>query len=158
MLFNLKDNYFIRLLKADKAFFVLVCIWIIGTLFFARRQSEEFPFLLYGLYSLKVPVQTNFTAYSITLAGQEIKYIKLRDSQEELISSTLENAVPLIESGKLTKEEELKYKKWLLDFCNDIRLSGDNKMDVYRLTCRYGEGGKAEVFKKDLILSYAAGE
>jgi hypothetical protein len=144
-----------RLFKADKLLFACICLYILGVLYYALRQREEFPFLLYGMYSLKEEPKSTYTTYSIELAGQEIKYAKLRSTQRELITSTITHAMPMIEEGKITKEDELKLKKWLMDYCGDVRLTGQNKMDIYRLTCNYDYAGNIRVLKKDLVLSYA---
>jgi hypothetical protein len=144
-----------KLLKADKALFVAVCLYLLGILYYAVHQREEFPFLLYGMYSLKEEPKSSYMTYSIELEGQEIKYAKLRSVQREMISSTLNLAIPLIEKGKIDSIDELKLKKWLMDYSGDMRLLGQNKMDVYRLTCNYNEAGKIQVLKKQLIYTYA---
>jgi hypothetical protein len=150
----LEKLFLYKLLKADKALFAFVCLYMLGILYYSLRQREEFPFLLYGMYSLKETPQPTYTTYSIQLEGQEIKYAKLRDPQREMISSTVINAVPMMESGKMGNDDELKLKKWLMEYCGDVRLMGENKMDVYRLTCSYDQDGKAQILKKDLIYSY----
>ena len=144
-----------KLLKADKLLFAIVCLYLLGILYYASRQREEFPFLLYGMYSLKEKPQPTYTTYSVELAGQEIKYVKLRSVQREMISSTLIHAIPFIETGKIDTEDALKFKKWLMDYCGDVRLMGQNKMDVFRLTCNYDDAGKIKVLKKELVLTYA---
>jgi hypothetical protein len=45
-----------------------------GVLYYASRQREEFPFFLYGMYSLNELPQQNYYTYSITIGDQEIKY------------------------------------------------------------------------------------
>ena len=151
----MKKLFLYRLFKADKILFTVICVYILGILYYASRQREEFPFLLYGMYSLKEAPQPSYTTYSVELAGQEIKFVKLRSTQRELIISTIEHAIPLLENGKIAKEDDLKLKKWLMDYCGDVRLLGQNKMDIYRLTCNYDETGKIKVLKKELVLSYA---
>jgi len=43
-----------------------------------------------------------------------------------------------------------------MNYCLDMRLVGDSKMDIYKLTCSYDAAGKIKVLKKDLIYSYVA--
>lgn len=151
----MKKLFLYRLFKADRVLFTVICVYILGILYYVSWQREEFPFLLYGMYSLKEEPKPTYTAYSVELAGQEIKYAKLRSTQRELIISTIEHAIPMLENGKIGKEDELKLKKWLMDYCGDVRLMGQNKMDIYRLTCKYGDIGNIQVLKKELVLSYA---
>ncbi|HWB63594.1 MAG TPA: hypothetical protein VG603_08810 [Chitinophagales bacterium] len=151
----IKNTWFGQLYANSKWLFALVCIYGLGILYYAAHQREEFPFLLYGMYSLKVGPSPTYTAYSIELGEQEIKYIKLRDAQREMIGSNLEHAMPMIEDGTMSADEQAAFKKWLMNYCNDMRISGDNKMNVYKLTCYYDETGKVHVLKKELVLTYA---
>ena len=64
--------------------------------------------------------------------------------------------MPLIAAGKLNAEDEAKFKAWLMNYCLDMRLVGDSKMDIYKLTCSYDAAGQIKVLKKDLIYSYVA--
>ncbi len=150
-----KNTFLFKLFRADKILFAVIAFYILAVLYYVSRQREEFPFFLYGMYSLKEPPQQNYYTYSITIGDQEIKYSKLRDAQRELITSTMEHAIPLIDSGKMSKADELKIKNWWMDYCSDLRLLGENKMNVYRLTCHYDEQGKISIVKKDLVYTYA---
>lgn len=152
---NLSETFLYRLFKADKLLFAIGVIFILSTCYCAIRRTEQFPFLLYGMYSVKVPPEPAYYAYSITIGGQEIKYAKLRDAQRELISTTLENTLELIDSGKISKEDEIKFKNWLMDYCIDRRMTGENMMDIYRLTCTYDNQGRIKVTDKKLVYSYA---
>jgi hypothetical protein len=151
-----QESFFLlRLFRIDKVLFAAVCLYITGVLYHALKQREEFPFFLYGMYSLKVPPQPNYYTYSITIGGQEIKYAKLRDAQKELIESSLEHAVPMMQAGTLSKDDELKFKRWLMNYCLDMRMPGDNTMNVYRLSCSYNAAGQIAVDKRELIYTYA---
>ena len=150
----LKNTFLFRLFRQDKLLFGIIAVYMLGILYYVSRQREEFPFLLYGMYSLKETAQPTYTTYSVWVAGQEIKYSKLRSPQRELIASTMGHAIPLIEAGKLNTEDEAKFKTWLMNYCLDMRLVGDSKMDIYRLTCNYDNTGQIKVLKKDLIYTY----
>jgi hypothetical protein len=71
-----------------------------------------------------------------------------------LITSTLAHAVPLIESGKMDTADVIKFKSWLMKYCLDMRMSGDSKMSVYKLTCNYDELGHVRILRKDLVYTY----
>jgi hypothetical protein len=152
----LKNTFLFRLFGKDKLLFGFIVVYMAGVLYYASRQREEFPFFLYGLYSLKEPPKETYTTYSIEVDQMEIKYGKLRDSQRELITSSMENAIPLIEAGKLSAKDEADFKAWLMRYCLDMRLSGDNKMNIYKLTCNYDSAGQVKILKKELVYSYVA--
>jgi hypothetical protein len=125
-----------------------------GVFYHVLKQREEFPFFLYGMYSLKEKPQDTYIAYTIKVDDTEIKYSKLRDSQRELITSTLGNAVPLMEEGKLSAQEVSRFKNWLMNYCMDMRMTSDSKMDVFKLSCNYDSAGQIKVLKKELVYSY----
>lgn len=151
-----KNTFLFRLYQKDKLLFGVIVIYMAGILYHVRWQREEFPFLLYGMYSLKEGPKDTYTTYSINVDGQEIKYAKLRDSQRELITSSIENAVLLLRSGKLDTTTQNKFKLWLMKYCLDMRMAGDSKMDVYKLSCNYDAAGQIKVLKKELVYSYVA--
>ncbi len=153
---NLKETYLFRLFRADKILFGLLLAYALGIACFALRQREEFPFLLYGMYSLKEQPKDTYTSYSITLAGQEVRYAKLRDSQKEMVTSSMQHFIELLEAGKVDSATALKFEKWLMNYCMDMRMTGENVMNVYRLTCKYNSNGRPDIIKKDLVYSYAA--
>jgi hypothetical protein len=150
----LKNTYLFRLFRHDKLLFAVISLYMLGILYYALRQREEFPFLLYGMYSLKEKPQDAYIAYSIKVDDTEIKYSKLRDSQRELITSTLENAESLIAKGKLNATDENKFKAWLMNYCLDMRMPNDSKMDVFKLSCNYDSAGQIKVLKRELVYSY----
>lgn len=152
----IKNTFLYRLFRKDKLLFAVITIYMAGVLYHAIKQREEFPFFLYGMYSLKENPQKAYIAYSINVDDQEIKYARLRDSQRELISSTLSNAVPLLQEGKLSKVDENKFKLWLMNYCLDMRMPSDSKMDVYKLSCDYDSAGQIKVLNKELVYSYVA--
>ena len=153
---SLKNTFLFRLFRHDKLLFAVISIYMLGLFYYALRQREEFPFLLYGMYSLKEKPHETYTAYSIKVDDTEIKYSKLRDSQRELITSTLENAEPLLAQGKLSSVDENKFKKWLMNYCLDMRMPNDSKMDVFKLSCNYDSAGQIKILKKELVYSYVA--
>ena len=151
----LKNTFLFRLFRQDKLLFAFISVYILGICYYALRQREEFPFLLYGMYSLKEKPQDSYTTYSIKIDDTEIKYAKLRDSQRELITTTLDNAASLIEQDKLSAADENNFKKWLMNYCLDMRMPSDSKMDVFKLSCNYDSLGQIKVLKKELVYTYA---
>ena len=152
----LKNTFLFRLFSKEKLLFAVIAIYMTGVLYYALRQREEFPFLLYGMYSLREPAKDTYTTYSVEVDGMEIRYGKLRDAQRELITTTMDNALPLIEAGKLSSEDEANFKAWLMRYCLDMRLSGDNKMNIFKLTCAYDDKAQIKILKKELVYSYVA--
>ena len=152
----LKNTFLFRLFDKDKLLFGVIVVYMFGVLYHIRYQREEFPFFLYGMYSLKEPPKETYNTYSIQVDGQEIKYGKLRDAQRELITSTLENAVPLLVEHKLSATDESNFKTWLMKYCLDMRMAGDSKMDIFKLSCNYDSVGQVRVLKKELVYSYVA--
>ena len=152
----IKNTFLFRLFDKDKLLFAIIAIYMTGVLYHALRQREEFPFFLYGMYSLKEKPKDAYVAYSIKVDDTEIKFAKLRDAQRELITTTLDNAVPLLESGKLSKTDENKFKSWLMNYCLDMRMPSDSKMDVFKLSCNYDSAGQIKILKKELVYSYVA--
>jgi hypothetical protein len=152
----LENTFLFRLFRKDKILFALIALYMTGILYYSLRQREEFPFLLYGMYSLKEEPKETYTTYSVEVSEQEIKYGKLRDAQRELITSTLENGMPLIAASKLSSSDEAKFKEWLMKYCLDMRLAGDNRMNVYKLSCNYDSAGQVKILKKELVYTYVA--
>ena len=152
----LKNTFLFRLFDKDKLLFAVISIYMAGVLYHALRQREEFPFFLYGMYSLKEKPKDAYVTYSVKVDDTEIKFAKLRDAQRELITTTLDNAVPLLEEGKLSKENENRFKSWLMNYCLDMRMPSDSRMDVFKLSCNYDSAGQVKILKKELVYSYVA--
>ena len=150
----LKNTFLYRLFKADKLLFGFISLYIFGVMYYALRQREEFPFFLYGMYSLKELPQQTYTAYAIEMDSQQIRYSKLRDAQRELINSTLTQVVPMIDSGRIKEQDLALYKSWLMNYTADMRLLGDNKMHVYKLTCNYVGHGHVNILRKEPVYTY----
>src|SRR3954470_5101115 len=121
---KLTDTFLGRLYKADKKVFALIVIFIAGTLyclincntFLFSKRCEEFPFLLYGMYSLREEQQPTYTTYSLFIDGKEVNHSRLKDSQRELILSPLAHLPANIDSTEL-----LRFKQWLFRYSVDMR-------------------------------------
>ena len=157
-----KNTFLFRLLTVDKKVLALVSIFIAGTLYciincntflFAKR-CEEFPFLLYGMYSLRQDPQQTYTTYSFVIDGKEVNYSKLKDSQKELITSPLIHAAPLMDSTEANEEKVNRLKEWLFRYSVDMRGLQTNAMEVYQLTCTYSNEGSPHIIKKELLYKY----
>jgi hypothetical protein len=154
---NLHQTYLIRLFHVDKKLFSIVALYVIGILYciincntylFAKR-CEEFPFLLYGMYSLPEKNAETYTTYSIVIDGKEVNYSRLKDSQRELILSSLAH----LNFGDTLQTKQ--YMEWLFRYAVDMRGLETNRMDVYKLTCSYQEDGSPKLQRKDLLYTYA---
>lgn len=158
-----KDTYLFQLYKSDKKIFALVALYIAGiaycivncnTFWFAKR-CEEFPFLLFGMYSLYEKPQDTYTTYSIVIDGRGVNYSKLKDSQRELMNSPLLHSIALFDSTGKHDEKLMQLREWLFRYSVDMRGLETNKMEVYELTCAYNENGVPHILKKELLYSYA---
>jgi hypothetical protein len=152
----LKNTFLFRLFRHDKLLFSIIVIYMVCVFYHVLKQREEFPFFLYGMYSLKEKPQDTYTAYSIKVDDTEIKYSKLRDAQRELITSSIDHAAPLLASGKLSKADENRFKIWLMNYCLDMRMTSDSRMDVIKLNCNYDSLGLVKILNKELVYSYVA--
>lgn len=138
---TLKNTFLFRAYHEFKLLFVLVVIFVAGTLWFALKSHEEFPFLLFGMYSWKEEAQEEYLVYSIVVDGEEIVYRNMNDAQHELVATSLSNTVavnnPLSNTG---------FNNWLKRYT-----SGNKPMEIYKLTCLYTQEGQPFVRKRELI-------
>lgn len=138
----IRNTFLFKVYHKFKLLFVLVVVWAIGTLWFALKSREEFPFLLFGMYSLKEPAKEEYTTYSIVVDEKEIVYSEMNDAQHELVATSLSNTAssgknPLATAG---------FTNWIK------RYTADNKpMEIYKLTCLYAQDGKPLIRKRELI-------
>ncbi len=134
----IQHTYLFRLYAEFKLLLVVVCIFVLATTWFALHNHEEFPFLLYGMYSLQEGANETYTAYSILVDGKELKYADMRDTREELISSLIRE----LDSPATEVKED-----WL---CNKIS-STAKQIQIYKLTCNYSADGSSHVLQKQLM-------
>lgn len=139
---ELQHTYLFRLYNEFKLLFAVVVILILGTTYFALKSREEFPFLLFGMYSLKEESQDEYIAYSIVVDGKELICGNMRDAEVELVETTLSNTVSLNANPHATTA----FGNWLK------RYTAEGKaMEIYKLTCLYEQEGKPVIQKRELI-------
>lgn len=134
--------YLFHLFKEFKLLFVVVLVMIMGTLWFALKSHEEFPFMLFGMYSLREEPQQEYIAYSIIVNGKEMVYQNLPDAQRELVATSLANAAslntnPLANTG---------FVNWLGSYA-----AKGEPIEIYKLSCLYTAEGKPQITKRELI-------
>lgn len=139
---ELRHTYLFRLYREFKLLFVVVLIFILGTTYFALKSHEEFPFLLFGMYSLKEKDQGEYIAYSVVIDGKELIYANMRDAEVELLETSLSNAISLKSNLFATPE----FTNWLRNYT-----AGGKPMEIYKLTCSYAQQGKPQIKKRELI-------
>ncbi|MFN8287841.1 MAG: hypothetical protein U0V74_13880 [Chitinophagales bacterium] len=135
-----------RVFKGDKLLFALFVLYIAGVLYGVRYSREEFPFMLYGMYSLPEAAKPNYVTYQIEIDGKVVPYTDMWDSKKELLTSPL--------SGYNTLSENLRnnFQQWLLRYAS----AGHGKsVSVYALTCQYGNDGAPQVIDKTELFTYA---
>ncbi len=146
--------YLFRLFSYSKTAFVLLILFAGITLYQSLKSREEFPFLLYGMYSLPEKKKDLHTTYEIVIDGKQVIYSDLWDTQRELIQSPLYAYASLITEGKLTEQQLRQYKSWMYRYCADMRMTENNVMQVYQLDCVYSADGKPEIKQRKLLFTY----
>jgi hypothetical protein len=130
-------------------------LYICGTLYCVRFSHEEFPFLLYGMYSLKEPPQETYTTYSIEVDGKQIDHTKLLDARRELMITPLINfASELADSNSVNDEGRLEFETWLWHYVINEKKSAKSIIEVYKNTCVYNSAGRAEIANKERLFRY----
>lgn len=145
----LKNTFLYRLFKEFKLLFAVVVAWAIGTLYFALKSHEEFPFLLFGMYSLKEPSQTEYLAYSLVVDGKELVYQTMPDAQKELVATTVGN----VAGGKQGLMNNTAFINWIKKYA-----ANGKPIQVYRLSCEYTTGGAPVIKKRELLYPYPAND
>lgn len=153
---KLEQTWLGRMWQTDKKLFAVMVVYMAGLLWYALHQREEFPFLLYGMYSLKEEPQEEYMSYEITAAGQTVMYTGLWDVQKELITSTLSKGLSAEQMRDLSPQESKDLREWLFRYIADMRLIEDNTMQVERLKCRYDSAGYPQVVERKTVIDYAA--
>lgn len=152
----LNNTWLYRLWQTDRKLFAVIVLYLTGIAWFALRQQEEFPFLLYGMYSLKEESKETYTTYAIHIDGKEVRYTDMWDLEKEMITAPLLHAVSYFEAGKLSKEQMQTLYAWLFRYIADMRMIEDNTLKVEKLTCTYDAEGRVQILKREPITYYAA--
>lgn len=142
----LSNSFFYRVFQADKKLFVVFAFYALGVLYFALKQREEFPFLLYGMYSLKEEAKPNYVTYQIAIDGKVLETTKLKDAKAELITSPLAHIAGEIETGKANDADLAAYANWLLKYVGE-----GNSVTIYKLSCGYSAKGEPTIITKELL-------
>lgn len=132
--------YLYQVFIHSKFLFAVFLLALVGTIIAAYRTQEQFPILLYGMYSLKEYPQSSYTTYRIEISGQPIVLSSLPDAQHELIQTTLGHAIDLKKSNLISETEWKKFLKWLFTYSADMRVIDENKLAIYEVTCHYVNG------------------
>lgn len=132
------QTYLYKLFKNFKWLFVVVVVWAIGTLWFALKSREEFPFLLFGMYSLKEEPQTEYITYTLLVNGNEVRFNQIPDAKRELVFGWL-----------MHLENAPADSSYLLSLSNYVAKKG--RVEVYKLYCSYSAKGEPAVIQRQLI-------
>lgn len=148
-----KDTFLTRLFRTDKAVFVVVMIYLAGIAYGWRLDREEFPFLLYGMYSLKEEPKKSYNTYLIEANGKEIQQHWLLNPKKELMITTTAHVMELLDGG-MSEKNNSAFGKWLVSYGARGEERTKKEMKVYQVSCRYDEKGKASVTSKEMVYSY----
>lgn len=151
-----KNTWLGRMWQTEKLMFLAVLVYMGGVAWFALHQREEFPFFLYGMYSLKEEPQAEYINYEITAAGQPVTYTELWDAQKELITSPLTKGLRAENRKDLTPEKSRQLREWLFRYIADMRLIEDNTLKVDELKCGYDATGNPVIKERKTVIDYAA--
>ncbi|MFM2307654.1 MAG: hypothetical protein RLZZ367_2323 [Bacteroidota bacterium] len=97
---NIQNTFLYKTYRDFKLLFAIVVLWAVGSLWYALHSHEEFPFLLFGMYSLKQQAKPEYTQYAlITDDGKEFIYANLKDPQRELLQHGIANTADATQSS-----------------------------------------------------------
>ncbi len=152
----LKLTFLFRLWVTDKKLFTVVLLYIAGILFcifncntflFSNR-CEEFPFLLYGMYSLKEEPRETYSHYIISIDGKILQGSPLSDSRYELVNSVIEH----VEGMDIPLEEKQRKRDSVLRWLESY-VPGENRIAVFRNTVAYNSAGEQEPLHTELLFT-----
>ncbi len=147
---TLQNTYLFQLYQHFRWLFWVVMLLIIGTAWFALHSREGFPFIMYGMYSLKETAQQEYSTYSIIIHGQELIYADYPDASREIITSTIQH----YNSEKPEGLGERDFYSWLLFYIEDIVTPDGVSMKVYKNNCVYQADGAPQVISNQLLFNY----
>ena len=142
----LSNTFLHRVYCADKKLFGVFALYTLGILYFSLQQREEFPFLLYGMYSLKEEAKPTYTTYQITIDGKVLETTKLKDAKAELVTSPLSHIAASIQDGKTDTSQFALYANWLLKYIDDGK-----SITIHKLSCSYKGNGEPTVTNTELL-------
>ncbi|MBL0308719.1 MAG: hypothetical protein IPP77_03265 [Bacteroidetes bacterium] len=150
----IRTSFPYRLYQTDKLLFAVVGIYVLGLAYGWRLDREEFPFLLYGMYSLKEESKATYSTYSIEFNGKELDQNSLLNPKKELLMTTTAHVVPLMDSV-LKGEDKESFARWLLR-CGAIgNKMHHDEVNIYKMKALYDESGRINLVHHEAIFSYA---
>ncbi len=141
----LKNTFIYKAFHTDKKLFAVFVLYTLGLLYFALKQREEFPFLLFGMYSLKEETKPSYITYQIAVDGKLLETTKLKDAKAELITSPLSH-IASSQNHESDSSNLAIYASWLLKYVGD-----GNSVAIHKLTCSFKSNGEPIVTNKELI-------
>ena len=153
---TVKETWLMKIWIVDRRLFVVILLYLVGLIVCAFKQREEFPFLLYGMYSLKEEPKETYTTFAIKVDGREVQTTNLWDLQSEMITSPLFHAISDNENGNLSNERMQQLYVWLFRYIADMRFVEDNTIVIEKLTCLYNSDGTVWVMSREPLTSYVA--
>lgn len=145
--------HFLRqLYQRDKKIFTAVVVYAFGILYYCWHQREEFPFLLYGMYSLREKPQETYVRYTFEADGREQSYAGFLDPKRQLISSAQQNGADEYSAGRLTNEQMRALTDWLYKlYFSPWEAHPNKQLEIYQLTYAYNQDGRPQLLKRDLL-------
>ena len=129
----------------DKWLRAIFLIYAAGMIYFPLHSKEEFPFLLYGMYSLKEKGQEEYMSYSLVADGKPITGAAQKDAAHELTTSFCDRALPLAHEGNISEHDLIRMREWLMRYLQAKQLN------VYAQRCVYNKEGKPQIVQRELL-------
>jgi len=150
----IENTFLTKLYRTDKILFAVVIIFCLGILYGCRLSREEFPFLLYGMYSLKEEPKQFYNSYAVEIDSQQISLADLSDSKKELIMTTIANAAQLYDAKELRQIEQYELTQWVYALYHSSPYKRrDKTADIYRIVCSFDLNGRPVVLKKEALFN-----
>ncbi len=143
----MKNTFLFRTYREFKLLFLVLIVFMVGTLWFALKSREEFPFLLFGMYSLKEEAQETYVSYVVNLHGKDIVYSDLPDAKRELITSPLQQFY----GHPREHIDEVGFNHWLFVYLVKLYTPEGMYMKVFKQRCSYNTAGKPRILKRELL-------
>ncbi|HLP19326.1 MAG TPA: hypothetical protein VK174_03460 [Chitinophagales bacterium] len=139
---KLQNSFLVTAYKEFKLLFAIVAVWAIGTLWFALHSREEFPFLLFGMYSLKEEAKPEYITYTLVVDGKELIYADYRDARRELLVSAVSNNA----AGNTLAAE--RFQLWVK------QTTGGKPFEIVQRKYRYNDKGQPVNTHTQIVYPY----
>ena len=135
--------YLKRLFQHSKIAFFTIIVLIGCQAFFIRKQSEQFPFLIYGMYSQKVSPKSDYKGIRIYYNYQPLLRSQYTDLEWEMLNTPLRTYFFKGANGAWTNsfrqfgiqwKQESEFKEWYQEYADDILGNSEDRISAVIVT------------------------